>query len=1425
MPAWSAPNRAGGGGYGGSGSGSASSGNSREWKMDPSGRWHYIGPGNAQGNRGHDASVQQQSRTWQCSRCHSTNHSPKACSVCGLRRSYAAVAASADPAASAPPPKPSTRAQLDQIAQSLQSTLADVQARVAAPRAGAPAAPPDAAAPASAPTRPELVKRLKRYEAALEIYKDDTADPEHARLTQQISDVKAEISALKPLGAKLDGARQALQRASARREEADKALAAAALLRDTAEAEEASAKEAVAALESQVSPLDNTDLMTSIQAQLHQLIGTLKSDPGVHATHIANAEKHVHDLFAGFQSVFPHAKDYHAHQEKVAGLAEGRPPYRHVGKHPLPTSLPEPSVPSHRVRQNGKQPPKEVPDDVFRRPRTRQVASASAKTLDPAGVRRAKKLGLNTSSKMEYLDGALAAAGYNIIGVQESCVGGDVTREQTQYVVYTSGATPEGHFGVESWMARSLVLGARVQPQAISPRLLVVRLDSSQCSFTHVVAHAPVQQASDADRSAFWDSLKAALHAIPPARMVFLSIDGNATLGSIPSSAIPFPDGTAEHNNGRCLREAMEEAVLVLSSMATPEVLPTWFGGLVQHEGRRNDYVAASMDVAGHFAQAGVDHSVHLSGKDSIDHLLTYAEFLVPCPARGGKQCHRPASARLSRSLIADPERQLRFQRYLWERLARVLAGPADPEALHDRVVALMRDCDTSVADHASPRSPGAPAADAHVSMGVVVPRYTTGSAAFFLETLYVFSPMPAAIRAHRKQVKQSISQDFDFWAASIAVEAEQAAAIHDSGALHALARRLRTGHDRPHRAVKDASGNLLTDDLGIDQRWTEHWCQHLAGSTPPFSELLVADSAESVAPDVPRAPPLSLDYVESLLRVSKGRKATGPDGVGPAVRKAGGEPAALLMQAVLNSTRAHCKAPALMKGGRMQDLWKRKGERTDTANSRGLLIQTHAGKVHGATLKDAIEPHYPRAVADTQRGAIAGRGTAAAGLTAELHADMCRSRRQCFVRLFVDLTAAFDTICRELAMVQPTDDPDRVRAALSGADFPMAVQEQVTEFIQTHGNLLRAAGVPADAAALVADMHTNTWLTVQKGVMKPDAMVVRTTKGARQGCKIGALIFNVIYEYALKKVRQRARDAGLVLLVEAAAGQCPWRISPEALPASPTAAPYPGVSADLFDIAFVDDVLFMLMCASPALASMQASMLLEIVIDAFAECGLQCNLKEGKTEVSLHLVGKESRRVRSSLYDPELKRHMLRTPDASRAVSVTNRYKHVGTATSCLQAYYPLAHRVYGNYDIDLRTRLSLADSLCFSKLWFGTETWLNPSPDAVRHLHSARMRVLRQVANRCRFKRSGHGSGREVLRELHVLPTDLILLQKRLVAAATTYARGPAILRALRLQPGTTASAALADDLRWAWQAAPALHGMPDPCTEPAASVLLHS
>ena len=250
--------------------------------------------------------------------------------------------------------------------QSLQSSLAELQGRVASTEPPAPAAPPPRGnATSSPPSRADLVQKLKRYEAMLEIYKEDETDPERLAIVQKVTAVKAELAALKPLGAQLDGARQALQRAAARREEAEKALAAAQLLRDTAVAEEETAKAEVAALETMVVPPEaQTDIMDSIQVQLDQLVKAVRDDPHVPREHVSNAEKHVRDLIVGFTTVLRQAKDAKA-------WAARTPPTRLHGKTPLP------EIPVHRVRNVRKQPQKFVPDNVFIPTRRNPVRSRS----------------------------------------------------------------------------------------------------------------------------------------------------------------------------------------------------------------------------------------------------------------------------------------------------------------------------------------------------------------------------------------------------------------------------------------------------------------------------------------------------------------------------------------------------------------------------------------------------------------------------------------------------------------------------------------------------------------------------------------------------------------------------------------------------------------------------------------------------------------------------------------------------------------------------------------------------------------------------------------------------------------------------------------------------------------------------------------
>ena len=335
-------------------------------------------------------------RTWQCAHCHSTNHAPKACTVCGLRRSYAEAAkGSLAPGSVANPqpttpltaqPKSTTRTQLDQIASELASNLKDLQARAAAssvPATTLPAAGGDAGKASSTPSRAELVKKLKRYEASVELYKDAPDEAELAELHRKIVATKADLSQRKPkpVGAQLDNAREALQRATARREEATKSLHAAQLILDTAALEEQQVKKDVAQLEAQVVATPEQSTMDSLLVQLGLMMDLIKTDTDVSADQVAHAEKHVAELVAGFTSVLARSTATKDHARKVQAAAEGKPLHRLPTKGPLPTIPPLSPMPTHHVRETKKQPRSNVEDSVFKVVR-RRLTKPRSKSAD-----------------------------------------------------------------------------------------------------------------------------------------------------------------------------------------------------------------------------------------------------------------------------------------------------------------------------------------------------------------------------------------------------------------------------------------------------------------------------------------------------------------------------------------------------------------------------------------------------------------------------------------------------------------------------------------------------------------------------------------------------------------------------------------------------------------------------------------------------------------------------------------------------------------------------------------------------------------------------------------------------------------------------------------------------------------------------------
>ena len=65
------------------------------------------------------------------------------------------------------------------------------------------------------------------------------------------------------------------------------------------------------------------------------------------------------------------------------------------------------------------------------------LATVSVKSLKPKELSRSQKYG---DSIIDHIDGDRSLHGCHVAGVQESCIKGNVTREQQHFVAYTSGA-------------------------------------------------------------------------------------------------------------------------------------------------------------------------------------------------------------------------------------------------------------------------------------------------------------------------------------------------------------------------------------------------------------------------------------------------------------------------------------------------------------------------------------------------------------------------------------------------------------------------------------------------------------------------------------------------------------------------------------------------------------------------------------------------------------------------------------------------------------------------------------------------------------------------------------------------------------------------------------------------------------------------
>ena len=270
-------------------------------------------------------------------------------------------------------------------------------------------------------------------------------------------------------------------------------------------------------------------------------------------------------------------------------------------------------------------------------------------------------------------------------------------------------------------------------------------------------------------------------------------------------------------------------------------------------------------------------------------------------------------------------------------------------------------------------------------------------------------------MRIQRSAMKGAITDDLHAWLGKLACEANEAAAKGDMGRVFAIAKKMKSEHDRPHRVIRDEDGVLLVDEDQVTAMWRRHWAELLHGQEMRWSELAKVASEYAIQHTRrKRKDLLTLHDVQAALERKNPHKATGPSGIPISVWQVGGERSARILLALLNTTRVMGRSAVAMRGGRVQELYKNKGDRSETKSHRRILVQDPPGAMHASFLKRDIDEHYMKFIHETQCGCAKGRGTCMAGQIVELAGNFSKGRGKCWGRLYLDLSATFDSILRE---------------------------------------------------------------------------------------------------------------------------------------------------------------------------------------------------------------------------------------------------------------------------------------------------------------------------------------------------------------------------------------------------------------------------
>lgn len=420
----------------------------------------------------------------------------------------------------------------------------------------------------------------------------------------------------------------------------------------------------------------------------------------------------------------------------------------------------------------------------------------------------------------------------------------------------------------------------------------------------------------------------------------------------------------------------------------------------------------------------------------------------------------------------------------------------------------------------------------------------------------------------------------------------------------------------QPLPTLRTDTGELVTSFQDYAETWRRFFAEQEDGVTTTPDDLLrhIQHGGQRGHhqpiqwQDLP-----TLTQVERALRATKTGKAVFDDQIPGELLHAGAKYLAPATLNLLYKQWLYSEEAAIYKGGVLIPAYKGKGDSTQCASYRSLLISSTLGKVHHRLFREEIIKAYVKSPLPMQYGGRPNISVLQAAHSLQLFQHTHYEAKKSTALLFVDISNAFYRLFRQ-QLVKVRSDHRPPEALFEGLNLP---PEAYQDF-QTHMQQWTAIDdmhCPHFLKTIAEEYLTGTWYTVHGA-----QTITRTRRGSRPGDTVADLFFSIAFRYLLKKVQRGLAHNNITFEIW-------WSGIREPIPTRPQ-----DHSIEAMGPIWADDLCIMVVHNCPRILLTNTQSVAGQLFDELVTAGMSPNLSVAKTEVMLTLCGPGSVAVRKQV-------------------------------------------------------------------------------------------------------------------------------------------------------------------------------------------------